>query len=90
MIDVIKQAEERQKRLERMVDKMLDNAEEILNAGMTNEQYLRTCTTEKMAEELFNVYCDGRNDAITGDWESTDTMMEWLREKHNEKNPHDA
>ena len=49
---------------------------------MTNEEWLRQCSTEELAELLFQTYCDGRNDAISGDWEGVDTYELWLKEKH--------
>lgn len=49
---------------------------------VTNEEWLRQCTTEQLAEILFQEYCNGRNDATTGDWEGVDTYIRWLKQPH--------
>lgn len=50
----------------------------------TNEEWIRSCSTEELAEILFQVYVDGRYDATSGDWEGVDTYVEWLKEVHKE------
>ena len=51
----------------------------------TNEEYIRTCSTEELAEVLLEIYKDGINDYKTDWWEdSKEDWMEWLKEKHHE------
>ena len=50
---------------------------------MTNEEYIRSCSTEELAEVLLEIYKDVINDYKTDWWEdSKEDWMEWLKEKH--------
>jgi hypothetical protein len=50
-----------------------------------NEEYIRTCSTEELAEVLLEIYKDGINDYKTDWWEdSKEDWLEWLKEKHHE------
>ena len=52
---------------------------------LTNEEYIRTCSTEELAEALLEIYKDGINDYKTDWWEdSKEDWLEWLKEKHHE------
>ena len=59
---------------------------------LTNEEWLRTATTEELAEWLAKQKCDGCNDEPYDDKHSTckycmtkkmEQIREWLQEKHN-------
>ena len=51
----------------------------------TNEEYIRSCSTEELAEVLLEIYKDGINDYKTDWWEdSKEDWMEWLKETHND------
>lgn len=51
-----------------------------------NEEWLRTCTTEELAEQLWEIYNAGKNDAKTYDcfefFMDKDDAIEWLKEIH--------
>lgn len=51
---IIERADKRQERMEKMINKMLDKSEPILNAGkpkpMTNEEWFCTLSTEEKAK----------------------------------------
>lgn len=95
---IIERAEERQKRLEKMIEKMMDKSEAILNAGKTNEEWLRTASTKELAEWFANngflvcglFKCDDCKyyDKTSDDCIDYDTInqkqmwFEWLKEKH--------
>ena len=50
---------------------------------MTKEEYIRSCSTEELAEVLLEIYKDVINDYKTDWWEdSKEDWMEWLKEKH--------
>ena len=50
---------------------------------LTNEEYIRSCSTEELAEVLLEIYKDGINDYKTDWWEdSKEDWMEGLKEKH--------
>ena len=52
---------------------------------MTNEEYIRSCSTEELAEVLLEIYKDGINDYKTDWWEdSKEDWMDWLKEEHHE------
>ena len=54
---IIERADKRQERMEKMINKMLDKSEVILNAGkpkpMTNEEWFDGLSTEEKAKVLF-------------------------------------
>ena len=58
---------------------------EINYYTLTNEDFMRTATRQQLAEILFQEYCNGRNDATTGDWEGVDTYIEWLKQPHTKE-----
>ena len=58
---------------------------------MTNEEYLRSCNTEQLAEWIAKQKCDGCNDEPYDDKhgtckycmaKKTEQIREWLKEKH--------
>ena len=52
---------------------------------VTNEEYIRSCSTEELAEVLLEIYKDGINDYKTDWWEdSKEDWMDWLKEEHHE------
>ncbi len=57
---------------------------DTIRCEKTEQEYIQTCNTEQLAEILFREYCNGRNDATTGDWEGVDTYVEWLKQPHKE------
>jgi len=59
--------------------------EKKLNANMTKEEYIRTCSTEELADAIADVYLLG----YTNGYNETDIApkkkwVEWLKEKHEE------
>lgn len=61
MDKIIKRADKRQERMEKMINKILDKSEPILNAGkpkpMTNDEWRKTCSMEEFADFLFEKAC---------------------------------
>ena len=90
---IIERTDKRQERMEKMINKMLDKSEKILQAGMTNEQYIRSCSAEQLAALIYYVAAydelydrirnaeviDPRCDDMAGILE----VDKWLKEKHN-------
>lgn len=87
---IIERTDKRQERMEKMINKMLDKSEPILNAGkpkpLTNEEYIRNCSTEELAKFLqsVNKYCDYMHNCKkcptkckNGGW------IGWLKEIHH-------
>ena len=51
---------------------------------MTNEEWLKQCTTEQLAEVLFSWYKLGRLDVINKHTElKKDWLIGWLKQPHN-------
>ena len=73
---IIERADKRQERTEKMINKMLDKSEVILQAGkpqpMTNEEYLKSLDTKQLAKFL----ADKFNEVV---------IAEWLKQPHSPK-----
>lgn len=66
--------------IEKRIDKMLKKSEVILNAGkQTNEEWLRTCSTEELAE-FIRKQRDDWSDGWYSDWHKTEEIIEWLKQ----------
>lgn len=53
---------------------------------MTEQEYLQTCSIEKLAEVLYRFYRDGRNDELQR-YVSVNkkSFIEWLKQPHREE-----
>ena len=93
MDKIIERADKRQERMEKMIGKMLDKSEKILQAGMTEEQFIRTQSTKDLAvmlvtialypmefkpyKEYLKICADGATEK-----DFVDITKKWLRSKH--------
>ena len=94
---IIERADKRQERMEKMINKMLDKSEPILQAGkpkpQTNEEWLRSATTEELAtmiygiavyDTLYDRIINVSNPLYDDGTAGVKEVMKWLKEKHNE------
>ncbi len=55
----------------------------------TNEEYLRSCNTEQLAEKLWEIYYAGKLDAKTYDafeyFIDKEDVVDWLKQPHTSK-----
>lgn len=95
---IIERANKRNERTEKMINKMLDKSEPILNAGkpkpQTNEEWLRSCTTDEMVKTILDLcdyrpcfacgigYCDDENWCHVYSDEAKEFVTEWLKQPH--------
>ena len=75
--------------IEKRINKMIKKSEVILNAGkQTNEEWLKQCTTEQLAEFLNDCrfYFDGLKivSAKYQDMKIEDIPLEWLKQPHKD------
>ena len=87
MDKIIERADKRQERMEKMIGKMLDKSEKILQAGMTNKEWLQTATTEQLAEWLQEhmdcAGCGCNKDLCYKGYDCCKlAFVDWLKEVH--------
>lgn len=89
---IIERADKRQERMEKMINKMLDKSEVILQAGkpktMTNEEWMKSLDTEGLVDHLYEVHKGGasveRQAWIEKHKERIKMQIRgWLKEKHH-------
>ena len=87
---IMERAEERHKQLARLIEKMLDKSEVILQAGQpheqTNEEWLRQASTEELADVLTEIACESYYDGLDEKLplkHNCKHFMKWLKEKHH-------
>lgn len=88
MDKIIERADKRQERTEKMIGKMLDKSEKILQAGMTNEQWLRSCSMQELAEFIVGVadHCIMCKECFCEPcWCDEKKVVEWLKQPHTER-----
>ncbi len=82
---IIERADKRQERMEKTINKMLDQSEPILNAGkpkpMTNEEWFCTLSTEEKAKCLTNISFNTGYDSYNVVLKK---MGEWLKQPHQQ------
>ena len=52
----------------------------------TNEEWIKSCNTEQLAEFLRQIYKDGRDDYV-GEWyeQTEEDFVEWLKQPHQKE-----
>ena len=70
----------------RIVKLVGEHCKRYKSVEQTNEEWLKSCTTEQLAELLYKFYCDGRNDELQRYVSINEkSFVEWLKECHNAK-----